>query len=745
MCASSDKNNAGEDELEVSTMRNIRSTLSTLQKVAGKGGRGLLMALAVLLPCRTPSGGSSLREDWRQQALAAPTTQMVVQQAPAASNGLSKVTVVKGAVAVGAVGIAGSAALSQWRKRQEEQRRRTASLLGSMFKDADVALADADDDAGLESLMGAEAASEWNALKNQMGSLQAEAAKASSASASPPPPPRKGLGGLFSKAPAMAVPSIDELTAGETPSASLCATLARALRAPVDIAAEASKATEEADADLALAMEVLSSVSEANALSEANEMSAAEKAKCAEQVGRAMLLELVDEAIAAMEDKRRFSDSAVALCRFVRNAGLLANELGVADSIGEVLYEGSQPRRKLEKLYSACLELAAPELLATIGMGDAAEGTAGVGLDTVETLRPLLKMREAKAERLMQEVVKAQMMKMMGDQGDGGAAAGGEAMARSVEMLEQLLDSGAVTAEDLESLKGVLSQSMGMPVEEMLARKDELQEALPPEGRKLFDLIERLYKPQAEGAARPEAPADSPPAEEPLDDTGVKVTVRSGLSPAATTDAPPGSNVKVVVKKRVANAEAGSPPAAPAPAPAPVAAAASAPAPAPPAPAQPAAPTTEEKAVAVATEAAVASESSAETSDSKAAVVADVTEAALADAADVATDAAAAAVAEAADAADALGKAADAASAAAGEAAADLTQGAGDAVADAREAADTEIARAADAAQEKISEAEAPQTETMPLPSPSPPPPPPPSPPPPPPSSSTTDNTDADP
>eukprot|EP00965_Chrysotila_dentata_P204023 6182089-Pleurochrysis_carterae.AAC.2 len=39
-----------------------------------------------------------------------------------------------------------------------------------------------------------------------------------------------------------------------------------------------------------------------------------------------------------------------------------------------------------------------------------------------------------------------------------------QAMARSVEMLEQLLDSGAVTAEDLESLKGVLSQSMGMPV-----------------------------------------------------------------------------------------------------------------------------------------------------------------------------------------------------------------------------------------------------------------------------------------
>ena len=39
----------------------------------------------------------------------------------------------------------------------------------------------------------------------------------------------------------------------------------------------------------------------------------------------------------------------------------------------------------------------------------------------------------------------------------------------------QLLNSGNIGKEDLESLKGMLAQSMGMPVEEILERKEELQ------------------------------------------------------------------------------------------------------------------------------------------------------------------------------------------------------------------------------------------------------------------------------
>ena len=62
-------------------------------------------------------------------------------------------------------------------------------------------------------------------------------------------------------------------------------------------------------------------------------------------------------------------------------------------------------------------------------------------------------------------------------------------MEQAVGMLETLVESGAVPPEELESLRGMLSQSMGMPVEEMLERKEELMARLPAEGKPVHDLI----------------------------------------------------------------------------------------------------------------------------------------------------------------------------------------------------------------------------------------------------------------
>ena len=69
--------------------------------------------------------------------------------------------------------------------------------------------------------------------------------------------------------------------------------------------------------------------------------------------------------------------------------------------MNEVLYEGSQSRRSLDRLYAGCLKLAAPELMASMGLGEQTVeyDVQGVGLDTVQKLQPLLKVREAKAER----------------------------------------------------------------------------------------------------------------------------------------------------------------------------------------------------------------------------------------------------------------------------------------------------------------------------------------------------------
>ena len=68
-----------------------------------------------------------------------------------------------------------------------------------------------------------------------------------------------------------------------------------------------------------------------------------------------------------------------------------------------MLYEGTENKRRLERLYLGCLQLAAPELLSTMGMGMSETeddgAPAGVGLDTVEKLRPVLKVKEVRSPR----------------------------------------------------------------------------------------------------------------------------------------------------------------------------------------------------------------------------------------------------------------------------------------------------------------------------------------------------------
>ena len=63
----------------------------------------------------------------------------------------------------------------------------------------------------------------------------------------------------------------------------------------------------------------------------------------------------------------------------------------------------------------------APELIASMGLG-ADEDTSGslISLDDVERLRPLLRIKEDKGQRLMQNVIQKQMKDMMGGSGESG-------------------------------------------------------------------------------------------------------------------------------------------------------------------------------------------------------------------------------------------------------------------------------------------------------------------------------------
>ena len=264
-----------------------------------------------------------------------------------------------------------------------------------------------------------------------------------------------------------------------------------------------------------------------------------------------MLLELVDAAVSALGSDG-FGEAASKLCLFARNAEAVALAQGVAAELGEVLYEGPADRRKLEKVYGACLKLAAPELLATMGMGvpaaDEGEGeggvdeaAAGVSVDTVEKLRPLLRIREAKAQRMLQDTLQSEMVSVMGGPGDEKDPT--KAMGQSVEMLEQLIDSGSFGAADLAELRKMISQQMGMDVEELLRRREELEKELPPEGKKLFVLIDRLFG--EGGGATPAAAAAPPDVElgppgEGLSDEETEVSVRqTGASLEPPSSPPP--------------------------------------------------------------------------------------------------------------------------------------------------------------------------------------------------------------
>ena len=395
------------------------------------------------------------------------------------------------------------------------------------------------------------------------GSLQAAAAADRRPEAAAPE--KKSLiGKIFNKGSSVDVPTVEELTSGEGADASLARTISWALRAPVDIAEAATTAVDDPEgSDATFAMEVLETLEETRNASDAA-LSAGEldPVRVVEAVGRALLIESVDSAVEAVGFPDRFPSEVAKLCLVTRNAGAVAAALGVDSQLGEVFYEGALPKRKVERMYVEALKLAAPEMLATMGMGgeDTPEANvAGVSLDTVTTLAPLLKIRDSKAEKLMQDAMQATVMSMMEGESGGGVGGGG-GMEKQLQMLEQLIDSGAVGPGDLEELKSALSQQMGMSVEEMLDRKEELSAQLPPEGKKMFDLIERLFKPgrggppgggaQGGGASKAQPPS-SPEIADQIEVPGLSVAVRPGALQTSPSEAPSdGAAVKVAIRSK---------------------------------------------------------------------------------------------------------------------------------------------------------------------------------------------------
>ena len=98
--------------------------------------------------------------------------------------------------------------------------------------------------------------------------------------------------------------------------------------------------------------------------------------------------------------------------------------------------------------------------------------------------------------------------------------------------------------DDLKALREMISQQMGMPVEQMLSQRAELESALPPEGKKLFDLIEKLFGDGAQAAAPAQAVpsfmdefTDKGDGTIQADDGDTSITIKKGALPPP----PPGA------------------------------------------------------------------------------------------------------------------------------------------------------------------------------------------------------------
>lgn len=393
--------------------------------------------------------------------------------------------------------------------------------------------------------------------------------------AKPTPRPKRVIN-LFKRKPAVVVPTVAELVEGDSPKAIFRQALARSLSVPMTLdvaAAVSSNTTSSSDAPAAKSASILGDIDNARKEALKNGLSEADIATCLEEVGRALVIQLVDEALDVLRNgnKEAFTSKASGLCHFARNAGTLVNLLGVAGKVSEVTYDGTRRKGQLEKLFRSLLREATPALVGSMkGMMDQMQGgtdvvedlAPDVDFDTIQILRPVLKINEKAGERMMNGVIQNAMMKSFGSSMFGKDGKGQPDPEEALDSIQALIDSGMMGPEELDEIRKQLREQVKkeskVEVEELLRRKSELNvNQMKPEERKMFALMERLFDENAEpiktnvdaGAEPPFSFEDD--IEEEVDDGSIKVTVRPDAIKAEEVadveeDAP--SDAKVVVR-----------------------------------------------------------------------------------------------------------------------------------------------------------------------------------------------------
>lgn len=379
------------------------------------------------------------------------------------------------------------------------------------------------------------------------------------AAPTPAPKPKRNLLNLFGKRQVSKVPSPEELAATEGPEGTMYATLKFAMLAPVDVPATAAKAielqknegeglTEQMKGDMAMADAVIEELQESSKTAATEGLDTGAIAKLTEKMGSAVTVQLVDAGFEALGKKDSFTKAAAALCRFVGNAQVVAEQLNVTEQLGEVLYDGALGRRQIEKFYRELIELTAPEMLKLVpGMEELItdEVPEGVSLMVVEQIAALLKIKDAKAQSLQAEV----MAKQMEESSKHVEKDPDKALTILISSLQQFVDMGdAMPPDQLLEIKKQMTDSLGMPVEEFLENKDRILDSnafSSNQGEKLFDCLEALFG-DKKPAPKPVV-ADEP-------NPNVKVKIAAGKAANRTMDdaleSPTEEGVKVSIKKK---------------------------------------------------------------------------------------------------------------------------------------------------------------------------------------------------
>uniref|UniRef100_A0A7S1G0E7 Uncharacterized protein n=1 Tax=Corethron hystrix TaxID=216773 RepID=A0A7S1G0E7_9STRA len=238
-----------------------------------------------------------------------------------------------------------------------------------------------------------------------------------------------------------------------------------------------------------------------------------------------MVVTIVDLAATALADLKKDGDNTVTVraldvvIDFMNHAAeLFLGVIGDEVTIEAVVYSGSLGKGKLEQLYSAYAE------------GSMAGTKGKASMDRLGDLQNLLGIKDKKAEGISQKAMMKGFMKMMqdGEDGEGDMAGmaemmqgmmgengdmpdmssfmGGmpgaedmkepspEELKQGVAMMKQLVESGAISKDDLKAIREEFASNFGMDINELIEQADnpDVKEALGEDGRELLNLFKQV-------------------------------------------------------------------------------------------------------------------------------------------------------------------------------------------------------------------------------------------------------------